>query len=361
MKVLHLETGNNLYGGALQVLYLVRGLQSRGIDNILVCPKNSAIAKAASSHSTIVDIPFKGELDARLLARLIVLMRRIHPDLVHIHSRRGADIWGGLAARLAGIPVILTRRVDNPEPRWWVRGKYRLYDRILTISEGIKNVLLSEGVPEHKLACARSAIDPEPYQQSGDRHWFQQEFNLPENALSLGVIAQFIARKGHRFLLDAAPDLLRLHNNLYMLFFGRGALENNIRKQAKNMGVADRCIFAGFRHDLPRLLPSLDLVVHPALMEGLGVSLIQAAAAGVPVVAFRAGGIPEIVHAGKNGFLVEPADTEAMKQAIHRCLADAKLRKQLGIGGRQLVQERFSLDAMVEKNLAEYRKILQSE
>ncbi|MDN5872257.1 MAG: glycosyltransferase, partial [Nitrococcus sp.] len=115
--------------------------------------------------------------------------------------------------------------------------------------------------------------------------------------------------------------------------------------------------FAGFRNDLPRVLPNLELVVHPARREGLGVALLQAAACGVPTVACRAGGIPEAVRDGENGLLVEPGDTGALASAVNRLLAEPALARRYGAAGRVLVQRAFSIEAMVRGNLAVYAKI----
>ena len=118
--------------------------------------------------------------------------------------------------------------------------------------------------------------------------------------------------------------------------------------------------FAGYRTDLERILPCLDLVVHPATMEGLGVSLLQAAAAGVPIVATRVGGIPEIVHDGVNGYLVEVGNTQAMIEAVLRLLRNPFEAKRLGRAGRDLVRSHFSLEAMVAGNLRVYRRMLRT-
>ncbi|HET8701920.1 MAG TPA: glycosyltransferase, partial [Nitrococcus sp.] len=116
--------------------------------------------------------------------------------------------------------------------------------------------------------------------------------------------------------------------------------------------------FEGFRNDLPRILPCLDLLVHPARMEGLGVALLQAAACGLPIVAGRAGGIPEIVRDGVNGLLVEPDDVPALAQALGRLCDDAALRRAFGESGREIALQEFSIDAMVDGNLRVYRALV---
>ena len=358
MKVLHVEAGRHLYGGARQVVYLIGGLQGRGVTNLLACPPGSAIAAAATPCARIHPIPMRGDFDPGLVRRLQRLIRRTRPDLVHLHSRRGADWAGGLAARLTGTPCVLSRRVDNPEPRWLVALKYRLYDRVITISEGIRQVLLAEGVPPARLRCVHSAVDAEPFQRPCERDRFQATFGLPPDAITLGVIAQLIPRKGHRYLLQVLPELLAEYPRLHVLLFGQGPLRHTLEQDVARRGLAPHVHFTGFRTDLAEVLPCLDLVVHPADKEGLGVALLQAAAAGVPIVASRAGGIPEIVRQGENGLLVPAGDTAALRTALRTLLADPVLRHRMGQRGRAIVARDFSVDTMVDGNLTVYRELL---
>ncbi|MFD2112739.1 glycosyltransferase [Thiorhodococcus fuscus] len=358
MRILHVEGGRHLYGGSFQVLHLLRGLAARGHENLLACPRGCALASAAEPVAEVHDMPMHGDVDPLMTARLHRLIRASRPDLVHLHSRIGADVMGGLAARLARVPVIHTRRVDNPEPRWLVALKYRLHDRVIAISEGIGRVLVGEGLPPAKLRLARSAVDFESYARPCDRSLVAERLGVEPDALLIGVVAQLIQRKGHAVLLDALPPLLDAHPDLRVVFLGQGPLADPLRERIAREGLAERVILAGFRDDLDVLLPCFDLIVHPALMEGLGVSLLQAASAGVPIVASRAGGIPEAVRHGENGLLVPPGDSAALGEAIGSLLSGPERRRELGDAGRALMVREFSIDAMVEANLAVYRELV---
>lgn len=359
MKTLHVESGRHLYGGGLQVVFLLQGLKARGEPGVLVCPEGSAIADAARPHALAVhEIPMKGDLDWGLTGRLRALIRAERPALVQLHSRRGSDLWGALAARRERVPVLLSRRVDNPEPRWWVRRKYRLYAKVVAISEAIRRVLLAEGVPADQVVCIHDAVDTEAYRPGGDRVGLRAAFGLAEDEATLAMAAQFIARKGHRTLLAALPAVLAAHPRTRVLLFGRGPEEPEIRALAARAGLSERIVFAGFRDDLPRLLPAVDVMVHPASMEGLGVALLQAAACGLPIVAGRAGGIPEVVRPGLNGELIEPGDHAALAAHLNRLLGDAALRRRYGEAGRAMVLAGFSVEAMVERHRALYRALV---
>jgi glycosyltransferase involved in cell wall biosynthesis len=360
MKVLHLETGRHLYGGALQVKFLLEGLAAGwpADEHVLVCPPGSAIGRALKGRTRVIDLPMGGDLDLGTSWRLRQVFAAERPDLVHLHSRRGADLWGALAARSLGIPVVLSRRVDNPEPRPWVALKYRLYDHVITISRGIREVLLHEGVPAGKLTSVPSAVDTELYRPGGDRDWLDAELGLPAGCPVAAMAAQFIPRKGHDTLLAALPAVLARHPALRVLLFGRGPLRDQVGAEVRRRGWSDRVLLPGFRDDLARVLPALDLLVHPARMEGLGVVLLQAAACGLPLVAARAGGIPEICVDGETGWLVEPDDPTALAAALNAALVDPAEARRRGLAGRRRVERSFSIPAMVEGNRGVYRALL---
>ncbi|MGQ0529547.1 MAG: glycosyltransferase family 4 protein [Panacagrimonas sp.] len=356
MKILHVETGLHLYGGAQQVAFLLRGLQQRGVHNILVCPPGAAIGEHfRGSEVSVIEVPCSGDADLGFIWRLRRVLRQQQPDLVHLHSRRGADVLGALAAKLARVPCVLSRRVDNPESRGWTRIKYPLHARVIAISQGIADVLAQQGVPAHKLRVVRSSLDPAPWQQPASRDAFCAEFGLPAQRVLIGVVAQLIERKGHGVLFEALRGL-RHKNSVQLVIFGQGPLQGRLRAEAANLGVPVH--FAGFRKDLPRWLGALDLLVHPALMEGLGVSLLQASAAGVPIIASRAGGMPEAVADGHSGVLVTPGDASALRAALERLIGDPDLRQRLGAQGRARVEREFSVEQMVDGNLAVYRELL---
>jgi glycosyltransferase involved in cell wall biosynthesis len=357
MKVLHVEMGRHLYGGARQVAYLLNGLSRFPGEHVLVCSEGAEIVGAVQNPAIgIRPLPFRGDADLRLIGRLRRLIRSEKPDVLHIHSRRG-DLLAALAGRLEKIPMIHSRRVDNP-PRWVdTRVKFPLFEIIVTISEGIRDVLIGAGVPTDRVVCVPSVVDTGRYRPGCDKAWFRSEFGLTESETAIGVIAQLIPRKGHAVLFDALPTVLSRHPNTRVLLFGQGPMEAELRTSVRAHGLEDAVAFAGYRNDMARVIPCLDLVVHPAWMEGLGVSLLEAAASGVPIVATRAGGIPEIVKDGINGRLIEPGDSATLASALAELLDDSERRREMGQAGRRLVLDRFSAEAMVEGNYRVYRQV----
>ncbi len=357
MKILHYEAGTTLYGGPYQVLGLIRHLRE-GFEHGLACPAGSAIAEAGRELCSVYPIPVAGESDARARGALKRLLRAERPDILHLHSRRGADLWGPMAARATGTPFVVSRRVDSREPGWGFRLKLRRAGRIIGISEKICAAVRAMGVAPERVCLVRSGVDTEQFRPRPREGRLERAFHLPAGALTVGMVAQFIPRKGHADLLAAARELIEQHPTVVFLLFGEGALREKIEAETRALGMAPAFRFPGFRDDLPDLLPELDLLAHPAHTEGLGVSLLQASACAVPIVATRAGGIPEIVLPGENGLLVPSGDPVQLGRALHRLLADAALRARLGQRGRELAEREFSFATTAARNAAIYADVL---
>jgi glycosyltransferase involved in cell wall biosynthesis len=358
MRIAHIEAGRHLYGGAAQVGYLLEGLTARGVENLLLCPERSELGAAAQAAS-VIELPMGGELDVLMLPRLVRALKRLRPDLVHVHSRRGADLYGGLAAALAGIPAVVTRRVDAPEPAVFARLKYRPYRAVVALSRAIERQLVDARVAREQIVLIPSGVDTQRYRPDpAARERLRAAFALPGDALVVGVVAQLIERKRHSWLLAELPSLAREWPELRVLCFGRGPLENRLRAELEQRGLAGRVVLAGFRADLPALVPGLDLLAHPAAREGLGVALLEAGSAGVPVVACAVGGVPDVVVDGETGVLVPHDDAPAMARALRGLLAAPGERRRLGDAARRHVEQRFDAASLVAAHRSLYERVL---
>ena len=359
MKILHVETGRHLYGGPQQVIYLLSGLIGRGHDCTLVCPPDSGVDTAARAASIPVRNLFcAGDLDLPFAYRLSQYLQSSQPDLVHCHSRRGADMLGGLAASFADVPAVVSRRVDNTEMRLLAALRYRPFRKIIAISDAIRQVLIDHDVDAERIDVIRSAVDTAPVAHPASRAGFEKEFSIAAGTFVIAAAGQLIPRKGHRYLLQAVADLKFTQPKICLIIFGEGYLNNQLRAQAASLGLGDIVQFAGFRDDLDSYMGCIDLFVHPALAEGLGVATLKAAAAAVPVVGFTAGGLPEAVSDGESGILVPPEDVDALQAAIATMIKDDALRQRMGAAGRQRMQKEFSIDTMVDRHIALYEAVL---
>jgi glycosyltransferase involved in cell wall biosynthesis len=358
VKILHVETGRHFLGGPQQVIYLINALRERGHDNILVCLPNSGIDRVARQAGIRVQNIFcAGDLDLLFVYRLSQFLKEQIPDVVHCHSRRGADLLGGLAASYAKISAVVSRRVDNTEMHLLAALRYKPFKKIIAISEAIASVLQENHVESERIAIIRSAVDEAVCESKLDYESFRNEFNIDEGMIAIAVAGQLIPRKGHRYLLQAVAAMKDRNPNFRVVIFGDGYLNNRLRAQAASLELGVAVRFAGYRDDLDDFIGCFDLFVHPALAEGLGVATLKASAAGVPVVGFDVGGTSEAVDNGKTGILVTPESVSELQAAIEALIDNEQLRREFSEAGKVRMKNKFSIAIMAEKYLELYKSL----
>jgi glycosyltransferase involved in cell wall biosynthesis len=354
IRVVHVEAGRHLFGGARQVLDLHAGLLDAGVDSQLVAPPDSEVlAEVLASGLPGMAMPMAGEVDLRMAVRLIRLLRDRPTAILHAHSRRGADIYGGIAARLAGHRAVLSRRIDRPERRFPGGLKYANYDAVVAVSQMIADQLQQVGVPASRIHVVHDAVDCQACKPTWSMQKFRDEFSLADGQVCVALAAQFIARKGHRDALAAWRQVIAKVPEARLVIFGRGPLDGEIRQLASTV---DGVTVAGFRDDLRQFLGHFDVLLHPARREGLGVVVLEAQAAGIPVVAFRSGGIPEVVGHDQTGLFAAPGDLQELADALVAMLSDPARAASMGAAAARHAA-RYSVARMVEANLAVYRSI----
>jgi glycosyltransferase involved in cell wall biosynthesis len=359
LRVAHLGTETGWRGGEQQQAWLAAGLQDRGHPCLMICRTGGEMCRRAPGLGLEVrPIRVRGELGLRSVLGSASALRGFRPDVLHLHDAH-AVLIGALAAAFARVPaVVVSRRVD------FRINSLRKYtwaaDRIIAISEAVRAVLLDCGVPSELVSVVPSGIDLERFERMPERAACRRELNLAADAPAVGCVAALTDHKGHRFLLEAWPRVLEAQPAAVLLLAGSGELEAKLRKQSASLGVNGSVRFLGYREDLPQLLAALDVFVLASHLEGLCTSLMDAMAAGLPVVATSAGGIPEVVQDRRTGMLVPPRDPRALAAALVAVLADGALRARFGRAGREAVR-RFDRRNTVERTLEVYRQVLDSK
>lgn len=331
---------------------------------LLVCPDNGELYRAATREGLNVQgVRYRGDHDLTLVLKLGRIIRSAKPDIVHLHSRRGADILGALAAKWAGHPnVITTRRVDNPISAGVLNGFCigKIPKAIVCVSDGISSVMKEAGFPSDKITVIHSAVDASAYDSALSKWEARRILGVLPASPLLCVIGQLIARKGHHVLLDALPSLRNKFKDIRVLIVGSGAVRSRLEAQVHKLNL-DGCVqFMGFRSDISTILRASDLLVHPALREGFANVGLQAMASGIPVVTTSVGGMPEMVQHEITGLVVPPGDSKTLAQAIEELLSNPGRRSMMGRLGQDIVRESFSVEKMVDSNLALYQKVLAS-
>lgn len=360
LSILHVDAETGFSGGEKQVFLLMEGLRARGHRCTLAAPPTSeGLARASERGFDVVPVRMRSDLD---LAAVKTLQRAIgerRPDLVHLHTGR-ATWLGGLAARLAGAPAITTRRMDRGVKRnWRTRLVYgSLVRRAVAISGPVRDCLLAGGVAESKVTLVHSAVDPAAMRPSRARAAVRAELGAREDELVLLVLASLVERKGIDVLLRATAALRARGVELVAWIAGDGAQREELEGLARSLEIADRTRFLGRRRDANDLLGACDVFVLPARREGLGVSALEAMAAGRAIVASRVGGLAEAVRDEKDGLLVPPGDPDALAKALERVLRDDELRARLASSGPERVAQGFLAEQMVDGYEKLYRELL---
>jgi glycosyltransferase involved in cell wall biosynthesis len=361
MRVLHINTERTWRGGEQQTLYLARGQNDRGLPVTVACQPDSPMAHhAGKSGLDVVQIRMRGEADVAAAYKLARLIRKREFDVVHMHTSHAHTI-GCLASALArrGVRVV-TRRVDfRPIKNVFSNFKYRWgVHKYVAISNAIKQVMTDDGIAADRIAVVHSGIDISRFDSVRARPELRSEFQPDSSQPVIGNVAHMADHKGQRYLIEAVPDVLREFPAAKFVIVGDGELRSDLEARAARLGIEDSVVFAGFRNDVPEILRVFDVFVMSSYLEGLCTSIMDAMATGIPVVASDAGGIPEIVQNEVNGLLVPARKPSTLAEAILRMLNNPKEAAKFARAGRRTVEEKFTVDTMVEGNIPVYDELL---
>lgn len=358
-RIIHVDSETKFSGGEVQVFLLMEGLRSRGWRNVLVCPPRSRCAEEATKRGFETRlVPMRSDLDALGLLRLAQLFRGLPADLVHLHTGR-ATWLGGIAARLADLPAVTTRRMDRPVRRGWrTRWIYRsLTQHAVAISPAVAQRLADAGVDRDRTSIIHSAVEPRALVPNRKRETTRAALDVPEGQSVVLVAAALVRRKGIDVLLRALV-LLRERGICPLCWIaGAGPEREALETQAGAAGLTDQVRFLGQRNDVADLLDACDVLVLPSRHEGLGVAALEAMAAGRPVVASAVGGLGGTVVDHSTGLLVPPEDDGALAEALALLLSDDELRDRLGAAGPERVREGFLAEQMVDSYVKLYEKV----
>jgi glycosyltransferase involved in cell wall biosynthesis len=360
MFVIHIDTAVTWRGGQNQALLTALGQQARGHRIIVVAHPDGELRRRASQAVETVPIGPHGEIDLAAAWQLSRLLKRWQPDVVHAHDPHAVAL-GGLALSLgrpASDPVLVAaRRVDfhirgNAFSHW----KYRQVTCFVAASHAIAEMLAEDGIARQRVVTIHEGIDIDRVQQAPTVN-VHQEFWLPAGVPVVGNIAALVPHKGQKHLVDAAARVVRQVPDAHFLILGEGELRAPLERQVKELHLEKHVLLPGFRTDVLSLLKAFDVFVMSSVTEGLGTSVLDAMAAARPIVATRAGGIPEVVVDGETGLLVPIRDHEQLAGAIVRLLTDRDLRDRLARAAAARVRAAFSVDRMVDETLALYETL----
>lgn len=354
VQIMHLLSSFEV-GGAEAVALNLAGRIDRERFHVCACSLNGdgPMAERFSAAGIPAHTVTGGRL--RKLLRLRRLLRAVGVDVLHGHNSQ-ALIHGSLAGRLAGTPVVLATRhaislpTEDDSSWFWERRLSRRLAHQVAVSE----MVLERGLATERMCMANSSVIVNGIDTAVYR---PRERGASSGSVTVGCVARLSHEKCHSVLLQA---LARLQGgaNVRLKLVGDGSLREQLEREAVGLGLAERVEFLGSRSDVPDLLRELDIFVLASRFEGLPLTVMEAMATALPVVATRVGGLAELVEDGANGLLVAPEDPAALAEALGRLAGDAGLRARMGAEGRRLAVGRFDLGVAARKHEVLYERLL---
>jgi glycosyltransferase involved in cell wall biosynthesis len=354
-RIVHLASGREWRGGQNQVLLLAGALaaRSRDLEQVVVTGRGTPLAErllAAGVPVRVVGWRI-GLSPGALLGTLREAARG--PTLFHAHDAHALTL-AGVAASLSRSPFVVTRRVVFHLRR---RGFWARADRIIAISEAARSILISDGIPSARVVTVHSGIDIEGVRATRAGA-IRAELGLPITgplAVSVGALED---SKDHATLLEAAAALRPRRPDLHWAIAGEGVLKRALEGRIARLGMGDCFHLVGHLTEPLRLIASADLFVMSSKEEGLGTTVLDAMALGVPIAATSGGGIPEMLSGGA-GLLSPPGNSLALADSVERLLQEPALRDSTLRKATEQV-EQFTAIAMANQVLSVYRSVTEN-
>jgi glycosyltransferase involved in cell wall biosynthesis len=370
MRIINVITRLNIGGASPPVISQAAALKARGHESLLVCgtpqPHEGSMEDDARAEGADVQRIASlrrnphGVDDPRAFAALTALFRQWRPDVVSTHMSKAGAI-GRVAARLAGVPVVVhtyhgkgfhvfSSGAKERVALGMERVLARLSSANVVVSEKQKQEFTTLGITPERLAVIRYGLDLDKFAVASpaDLH---AELGLSRSVPLVGVIARLVQIKGQDVLLRAAASLRERHPDAHYVIAGDGEARAVYEILTRELQMMDRVHFLGWRRDVPALLKTLSVVVLPTVLdfEGTPLAVIEAMAAGRPVVATDVGGVAEVVRNGETGLLVPPRDPSALARAIGDQLVNSAAAGRMAARGREFVSSQYRKERMIDE------------
>ena len=360
MNILHIDLERGWRGGQQQVAYLMHHLRDLGCSALLAGRPGEPITRWAEKGGwpAIPAVPWP-----TAAWRVARRARAESVTIVHAHSSRSHNLGLLLKLLCPGISLVVSRRVDfHRRPGILNRWKYRtrLVGHWVAISERVRAVLVDDGVPPERIAVIHSGIDASRIEGArpplDERSRLRNDMGVSKGECLIGSVGALVPHKDRETLIRAMALAVQQGLPLKMAIAGEGGQRSALETLIGQLGLEQRVSLLGQRDDVPRLLHLFDLFALSSREEGLGTSVLDAMAAGLPVIVTEAGGLPEMIRNRRNGLVVPPADPAALAEALVSVVQDASFRASAGRNNREDVK-RFSARSTAEKTLELYRRV----
>lgn len=366
MRLIQVTASKGWRGHEQKIIYLYEAFRDFGYveDQWIVCPTDSEIFKIATQKNMqVIGLDFKSEYDFKFAKSLKSIATFNKADVIFIHNSESHTI-AVLSALFYGLKVpmalcrTLIKRVDTNFLRKW-KYNYKGIKKIICVSQPVVDVLKYAVKDHSKLCVVGSVTDINKFTKTQKTGMLHQEFNISEDYKIIGNIAAFTGFKDHKTWINTVAELVQRKVKAKYILIGNGPLEAEIRAQVKELGLENEIIFAGFRKDIPEILPEMDLFLFTSNNEPTGGVLLESYACRVPIVAANAGGIPEVVIDNETGFLAQVGNPIDFADKVEQLLFNEELQEKFTKNGYQFLLDNFTKEVIAKKMFDELNEIIQ--
>jgi len=358
IKLLQLITELERGGAEILLLELVKALPEKNFDiKVGYLRGQGTLVKEFKTNK--IDITFfniRSRFDIIGIFKLIFFLKKHCFDIVHTHLI-DADIFGYIAAKIAQVPVIVSTKHNTDTFRkkklpavWLDTFLANNSTKVIAVSAAVKDFLIKfQKINPNNIEIIYNGVDLKKINRTIDIKQAKTALRINPEDYVIGCIARFDEQKGHRYLVQAINKVLAKIKNVFFVFVGTGRLESKIKERINQLNLNDKVKFLGQRDDINNILSALDVFVLPSVWEGLGIVLLEAQAAYLPVVATKVDGIAEVVKDGVTGLLVPAKDAQSLAAAIINLIEDNDKAQQYGKNGHEFVAQNFTIEKMANK------------
>ncbi|MQP24104.1 glycosyltransferase [Flavobacterium sp. LMO8] len=367
MKLIQLTASLGWRGHEQKIIYLYEAFKEYGYveDQWIVCPENSEVHKVAIEKGmNVISFPYKSEYDFKFAKQFAKISKDKNADVIFIHNSQ-SHTMAVLSAFFYGLktPLVLCRtlirRVDTNLLRKW-KYNYSGIKKIICVSGPVVDVLKFAVKDHSKLCVVGSVTDIKKFSKQNKSGILHKEFNIPDDYKIIGNIAEFTGFKDHKTWVNTVAELVKRGIKAKYILIGKGSLEMEVRDQVASLGLQNDIIFAGFRKDIPEILPEFDLFLFTSNNEPTGGVLLESYACRVPIVAAKAGGIPEVVIDNETGLLAEVGNPISFADKVEQMLYDEHLQMKCTTNGHQFLIDNFTKEVIAKKMFAELNEVVVS-
>lgn len=363
MNILHLSMAKSWRGGEQQIVYLFNELKNKSLSQIIACARNSPLEKyCIDNNIKYYSLGNSFLYSVSNAAKIKKICKRDKIDIIHIHDSKAHTLAYISTILNNSVPLIVSRRVDFPvRNSFFSKAKYNhsSVKKIICVSMAIEKIM-SNGINDKtKLQTIYSGIDIEKFSGIKKPSFeLREQYKLDKNNILIGNIAAIAPHKDFHTFVDTAVIIVKKYPQCRFFIIGEGVLTGTIKSYIKSKGLENKVFMTGFQKNIKKLLLDLDIFLITSNTEGLGTSILDAFAAGIPVVATEAGGIPEIVKHKGTGLLAPVKDVEKLVENISLLIEENGLSELLSENAKQLVKQ-FSKTQTAQNTYYTYKEILQ--